>query len=138
MQYFFISRKNHDNKTLNPRIPKNRLPSENDKTPRICVSTSIAGCLAAVHGLKEGNTVYIHTCTCEPNQIIQPTKDQVSDVFFTGEIWITEPVEMNLIGKIKITQVDYFEYDLEKGICMTNYQYRVVNMKDKVKIFEGY
>ena len=136
MQYFFISRKNHDNKILNPRIPKNRMPSEDEKTARICVSTSIAGCLAAVHGLKEGNTVYIHTC--ESNQVIHPTKDQVPDVFFTGEIWITEPVQMNLIGKIKITKVDYFDYDLDKGIFMSNYQYRVVNMKDKVKIFEGY
>jgi len=34
--------------------------------------------------------------------------------------------------------VDYFDYDLDKGIFMSNYQYRVVNMKDKVKIFEGY
>lgn len=136
MQYFFISRKNHDNKTLNPRIPKNRMPSEDDKTARICVSTSIAGCLAAVQGLKEGNIVYIHTC--KSNQVIQPTKDLVPDVFFTGEIWITEPVQMYLIGKIKITHVNYFDYDIEKGISMTNYQYRVVNMKDKVKIFEGY
>lgn len=136
MQYFFLSRKSHDNKTLNPRIPKNRMPSEDDKTPRICVSTSIAGCLAAVHTLKEGNTVYIHTC--ESNEIIQPTKDQVPDVFFTGEIWITESVQMHLIGKIKITKVDYFDYDPEKGISMTNYQYRAVNMKDKAKIFEGY
>ena len=136
MQYFFISRKNHDNKILNPRIPKNRLLSEDEKTARICVSTSIAGCLAAVHGLKEGNTVYIHTC--ESNQVIHPTKDQVPDVFFTGEIWITEPVEMNLIGKIKITKAGHFDYDLERGIFMTNYQYRAVNMKDKAKIFEGY
>lgn len=136
MQYFFISRKNHDNKILNPRIPKNRLPSEDEKTARICVSTSITGCLAAVQGLKEGNTVYIHTC--ESNEIIQPTKDQVPDVYFTGEIWITESVQMELIGKIKITQVDYFDYDPEKGISMTNYQYRTVNMKDKAKIFEGY
>lgn len=136
MRYFFISRRSHDNKILKPRIPKNRMPSEDDKTPRICVSTSIAGCLAAVQGLKEGNTVYIHTCTSEA--IIQPTNDQVPDIFFTGEVWITESVEMELIGKIKITKVDYFDYDPEKGISMTNYQYRVVNMKDKAKIFEGY
>lgn len=136
MQYFFISRKNHDNKILNPRIPKNRMPSEDEKTARTCVSTSIAGCLAAVHSLKEGNIVYIHTC--ESNQVIQPTKDQVPDVFFTGEIWITEPVEMNLIGKIKITKAGHFDYNLERGIFMTNYQYRAVNMKDKAKIFEGY
>ena len=136
MQYFFISRRNHDGKILEPCIPKNRMPSEDGKTARICVSTSISGCLAAVQGLKEGNTIYIHTC--ESNQNIQPTKDQVPDVFFTGEIWITESVEMELIGKIKITKVDYFDYDPKNGIAMTNYQYQVVNMKDKAKIFEGY
>lgn len=136
MQYFFISRKSHDNKILDPRVPKNRMPSEDDKTARICVSTSIAGCLAAVQGLKEGNTVYIHICTS--NQVIQPTKDQVPDVFFTGEIWITEPVEMHLIGKIKITKVNYFDYDLQNGISMTNYQYRVIDMKNKPKIYKGY
>lgn len=136
MRYFFISRRSHDNKILKPRIPKNRMPSEDDKTARICVSTSIAGCLAAVQGLKEGNTIYIHTC--ESNQVIQPTVDQVPDIFFTGEVWITESVEMELIGKIKITKVSYFDYDLQNGISMTNYQYRVIDMKNKPKIYKGY
>lgn len=124
MQFFFISRRNHSGKTLEPRIPKNRLREEDATTKRICVSSSIAGCLAAVHGLKEGNTVYIHTC--ETDKAIYPTIDQVSDVNFTGEIWITEPVEMYLIQKIKITKVSHFEFDPKNGIGMTNYQYRVI------------
>lgn len=136
MQYFFLSRKSHDNKILDPRIPKNRMISEDDKTPRICVSNSIAGCLAAIHTLKEGNIIYIHSC--ESNQVIQPTAEQLPDICFTGETWITEPTKMNLIGKVKITKVSYFDYDLQNGISMTNYQYRVIDMKNKPKIYKGY
>jgi len=129
MQFFFISRRNHNGKTLEPRIPKHRMREEDSILKRICVSNSIVGCLAAVGGLKEGNTVYIHTCQSE--NIIYPTIDQVPDVNFTGEVWITHLLQMTLIQKIKITKVSHFEFDPENGIDMTNYQYKIIHSKRK-------
>ena len=127
MQYYFISKQNHDGKTLEPLIPKNRMRDEDNKIKRICVSSSIAGCLTAIHILKEGNYVYIHSC--ESDSVIQPTIKQVPDVQLTGELWIIEPVKMTLISKIKITKKTCFYPNIRNEIGVINYEYKRIKIR---------
>lgn len=100
IKYYFASRKDFDGKELFPKIPKNKMKHEDNKTLRICVSQSINGCLTAIGGFRIGEFVYIHEC--ESENVIQPTIEQVEDVCFTGEQWILEPVVMKRIMKIAI------------------------------------
>jgi len=118
MQYYFISKQNHDGKTLEPLIPKNRMRDEDNK---------IAGCLTAIHILKEGNYVYIHSC--ESDSVIQPTIKQVPDVQLTGELWIIEPVKMTLISKIKITKKTCFYPNIRNEIGVINYEYKRIKIR---------
>ena len=94
MEYYFASKNNFDKQILEPRIPVNRMNSENDTTKRVCVSQSINGCLTAVGMFNIGDTVYVHKC--KSDNVIQPFIEQVQDSCFTGELWILEPVEMEL------------------------------------------
>ena len=59
--YYFVSDRNFDSETLEPRIPINRLLDEDDKIERICVSKSIIGCLSAISP-EEGEILFVHTC----------------------------------------------------------------------------
>lgn len=103
MQYYFASKERMNNMIIEPRIPKNRLPDENNKIKRICVSQSINGCLTAVGGFKIGDVVYIHKC--QYNDPIQPDINDVCDVYLTGEVWITEPVKLELFMGICIMAI---------------------------------
>ena len=50
-EVFFISTEGLDGQTLIPRVPKNFLTErgyEDNVTKRVCLSTSIMGCLAAM------------------------------------------------------------------------------------------
>lgn len=120
MQYYFVSDQNFDNETLHPRIPENRLYGEDEEIERICVSQSVDGCLIATYYCK-GDEIYVHKC--ESNSVISPTIDQVADSYFTGEQWITEPVEMKLFMKIKITNVFSRRID---GNPINCYDYEVI------------
>ena len=98
--YYFASDVNFDGKILYPRIPKNRMTTEENTIQRICVSKSIIGCLTAIGGFDIGDVVYIHQC--QSNKVYQPTTKEVADSCFTGEEWILEPVKMKLFTTIKI------------------------------------
>lgn len=107
--YYFVSKENHDDKILYPRVPKNRIKCEDSITPRICVSQSINGCLTAIEPHSVGEVLYVHEC--ESDDVIQPTLDQVPDRCFTGETWITAPTKMTLFMKIITTGCIDSEFD---------------------------
>ena len=94
-------------KVFSPRIPKNRVQFENGSIPRICVSTSVRGCLKGL-GI-DGMTVQAFLYTpVEYNgnkiedYIYKPTVDEVPDVVETREKWITCPVKMKYLGVVEV------------------------------------
>lgn len=121
IKYYFASKKNFDQKVLEPRIPECKYDSEDAEIKRICVSQSINGCLTAIGSRFDlGDEVYIHQC--ESNNVIQPTPEQVVDVQLTGEQWILEPIKMELCFKIIILGTINSSI---KGICNVLYAFRL-------------
>lgn len=106
---YHISCENHDDEIFCPRIPDGAESWEEDYvTPRICVSTSIVGCVKAVDPCMWCPNVnwYVHVpYNLEElylnGSIVMPSKDDVGDVQITREKWITEPCKMKCIGIIK-------------------------------------
>ena len=123
--YYFISDKNFDSDTLDPRVPLSRLLDEDDKIKRICVSKSIMGCLSAINPSEE-EILFVHTCNS--NNVIQPLDNQVKDNIFTGEEWILEPVEMKYLMTIKIKNVLSINIDYLNLIVKTC-DFDIINIK---------
>lgn len=99
-----------DPKDLNPDYP------ENATTKRICVSTSIEGCLDAILNYERikayaGEKFYIYVPEKPINEYKFKSNDELKkdkDVFdstITGEAWILEPAKMKLYGIGKIDKV---------------------------------
>lgn len=123
---FHVSRSSDlDGKVLTPRVPgylastkfsKDDPYYEEMKTPRVCFSASINGCLNAMINGKDhialGNDelyVYIpekpiSEYKIKTNKNIIKDKD-VFDANTTGEVWVLEPVKLRLYGTIKVDQV---------------------------------
>ena len=107
---YTISENNLDGKTLTPRIPENFLTKngyEDNKTKRVCFSTSISKCLTALSQNCTNKEFFVHVP--DPSKeydIYKPTKDEVPDVIITDEHWILNPVNLICIGKIICTGDD--------------------------------
>lgn len=107
---FFLSDKNMDGKTLTPRVPNNFLIKngyEDNKTPRVCFAPSIDQALMAISRNLKDEELYVHQPkNVNKKSIYKPSIKEVPDVKITGEIWYTEPVELECVGKILITADD--------------------------------
>lgn len=116
MRLYHASRDPHISETvIYPRIPRYRLKTEELETPRICTSPSIVGCLCALPKLAVGEHLFIYCC--DATNYFQPTEQQVADVAFTGEIWLTEAIKIEYYAEIRIEKVhllvvDNFEVNL--------------------------
>lgn len=112
---YHISRKNINGATLVPRVPDNeyvKMGIEDGKTPRVSFSSSIKNCLRAIGKNYVGTEIYVFTIDLQDKDkghllkhITKPTKDQVPDVGLTSEVWITCPVTIKYLQKIKITSI---------------------------------
>lgn len=104
LNLFFVSEHGDYNETiLQPKIPNNYMTQngfEDNKTPRVCFSTSIDGCLIALSQNITNKEFYVYQPVGK-HKVIVPTEKQVPDVKITKERWICEPVELTCIGKIK-------------------------------------
>ena len=105
--YFISENKFPNDSELKPRIPKNFFTEngyEDAKTARISFAPSIQQCLAGLSQDVEGKTYYvyspkqIHKC-----QVYKPNTKAVPDASITDELWITNPVKIKPMGKIKVT-----------------------------------
>lgn len=121
MIYYFTSKEDFDNQILYPKIPKNRMPGEDETTPRICVSKSINGCLSGVQNYEKNDIVNIYKC--ESDNVMQPSLEQLPDSLFSGEEWILEPVLMTLLMKIKIQDIIKTNILIYSYSYMANYIY---------------
>lgn len=102
--YFLSKHGDWHESVIKPRIPDNFLTRngyEDKKTPRVCFSTSINGCL---RGLSQNltNTEFYVYMPDGVYDIKTPSLNQVPDSQITNERWITTPVTLKKIGKIKV------------------------------------
>ena len=103
-QIYFISDKNMDGKVLSPRIPDNyftRHGYEDTKIKRVCFTPSIDKSLMALSNNITGKEFYVHIAIGD-YKVYKPTVKQVPDSKVTGELWVTKPVKVSCIGKIKV------------------------------------
>lgn len=101
---YFVSRVSMNDDLLTPSIPDNYFTKsgyEDNKTPRVCFAPSIDQCLMALSQNIEGLEFYVHVPEDEQN-VVYPTEKQVPDCKITGEVWVTNPVTLRCIGKIKV------------------------------------
>lgn len=107
---YFISERKLDGETLLPRVPTNYFTKngyEDSSTERVCFADDVKKCLTALSMNVSGKTYYVY----EPDNIskydvYQPNTKAVPDSKITGELWITEPVKIKEVGKIKCTGDD--------------------------------
>jgi calcineurin-like phosphoesterase family protein/uncharacterized C2H2 Zn-finger protein len=104
MEIYHLSESDLDGKTLQPRIPSNYMTKngfEESKTARVSFAKDIDGCLRGMSMNLEGKELYVHV----PESHVSTksiTNHDVPDASLTGEVWVTEPVTLKNIGKIKI------------------------------------
>ena len=152
-----------DGKVLKPRIPTwitNKLKENEDfikeleklkdsnsddgygfeeyKTPRVCLSNSIEGCLNAIINEKgkltlHNKTLYVYTPEKPISEYKHKTNKQIlkdGDIFdanTTNEMWILEPVKMKYVGSIvvdKITNEQVKKFANNKNKTNIQYKYK--------------
>ena len=105
-ELYCISQKDLDGQTLEPRVPDNFFTKngyEDGETPRVCFAPTIDQCLMAISQKCEGIEFYVFTPDNVPKEnIYKPTVKEVPDSKITGEIWVTCPVKLKKVGKIKV------------------------------------
>lgn len=105
---YHLSDSNMDGKTLVPRIPNNfliRNGYEDSTTKRVCFTTSINNCLMGMSANLKNKEFYVHVPSGDV-KTIKPTTTQVPDSKITGELWVTSPVKLTCVGKIKVVSDD--------------------------------
>lgn len=102
---YHLSMERMDGRVLYPRVPESRADNEDSVTKRVCFSTSIRGCVKAICAESIVCSAYIY----EPadidkikDNIVVPSTNEVSDVKDTREKWVTCPVELKLVGVVRI------------------------------------
>lgn len=108
---------------LYPRIPRRRLYSENSNIKRISVGSKIYRILKAIpmnweKAESKKDIPPIHFTVFKavkfnPNKIVEPTIDEVSDVGTTHELWSLSPIIFKKIGSLKVCDCEpcrYYDY----------------------------
>lgn len=111
---------------------------EEYKTPRVCLSNSIEGCLNAIINEKgrltlHDKTLYVYTPEKPISEYKHKTNKQIlkdGDIFdanTTNEMWILEPVKMKYVGSIvvdKITNEQVKKFANNKNKTNIQYKYK--------------
>jgi len=103
---YFISDKNMNGETLQPKIPSNYFTQngfEDNSTKRVCFSMSIDGALMGLSKNLKDKELYVHT-PLENIDVYKPNTDEVPDCKITKEVWVKKPIKIKCIGKIKVNK----------------------------------
>lgn len=84
---------------LRPRVPRDRMPFENRSVRRVCVASTVEGCLKALRGCFYNRGVWHHYVTAVPRDLLAEPVG-VPDVHLTGELWLLEPTEFEYAGSL--------------------------------------
>lgn len=108
VKLYHVSWYPHNGEVFKPRVPQNIAGEEDNKTKRVCVSTSVVGALRAIMCDDVTGFYYLHQPVdvgrkkiCD--HIYKPTVDDVPDVIETREKWILCPVKMIDIGYVVVS-----------------------------------
>lgn len=99
MYLYHISKKDlGDQILLTPRIPKHKDKYEDNITPRVCCCPTVPGCIHAIpdfifngKDVTISSLLYVYGAHIPVEHIIQPGYTMISDAWFTGELWVTQP-----------------------------------------------
>lgn len=124
--------------TLIPKRPKNGFIDdgfEDGKVLRISLAPTIMGCVRGVDYGYQEKIMYVYQPTSvNPKYLIQPTPRQVPDVRWTHEVWYTKPLNVKLIGAIKLKGVNGFTWVSNGKGNKSRFQMRVYKYKyNKIK-----
>ena len=103
---FHVSSVKLANVILEPRVPDNFLVRngyEDKTTERISVCKSIDDCLAAMSRSLKNKDFYVYKLKDTNVKKKTPSVKELPDVSITNEVWLLEPSEFELVGKIHIT-----------------------------------
>ena len=113
LRLYHLSEENHDGKVFSPRIPLSALDlaDEDQKTKRVCFSSSMSGACRAIDGGLYQYEYYVHVPVgldeiVKNGKLYKPTEKEVSDCLDTGEYWILSKVKLKCIGIAKFTFLD--------------------------------
>ena len=108
LRLYHISEENQNNKVFKPRIPLSALDSgyEDNRTKRICFSSSISGAYKAIDYGMYNRTYYVHVpieldSVVRQEKLYKPDEKDVVDCKTTGEYWILSNVKLKCIGIAK-------------------------------------
>ena len=82
---------------------------EDQTTPRVCVSSSIQGCLIGINEDKDITGKIFHVYEVTSNNWYVPSTKEVADCKLTGEVWILEECIPNHVFDIKITGIKSYK-----------------------------
>lgn len=102
LKYIHLSRSSKP-LVLKPRIPETTTYLENKTVPRICVSTSMFGALAAVPNKGGTKRFYVHLI--EPQKVLENEEvlQYVPDAGGSGECWVfDDEIETKVVGEVII------------------------------------
>ena len=104
---YFVSEKKLQDTSMLPRVPHNFFTEngyEDAETPRVCFAPSVDECLAGLSQNVEGKMFYVYSpvdiSKCE---MAKPDNIAVPDSDITNELWCTNAVDVEQVGKIKVT-----------------------------------
>lgn len=127
---------NWDGAVISPRVPRNYMTDngyEDDKTPRVCFSTSINGCLRAMSANLKNKEFYVFIPDGKYD-FYRPTVKEVPDQLVTNEVWIKEDVKLKMIGKIHVSEAKdrpmRYNYGTDKYAELYDWKWR---WEEKIK-----
>ena len=130
---FFVSGIKKPILTLEPRIPDNFLTRNNfedNTTKRVCLSTSISGCLTALSCNLTNKILYVYT-PMDDMEVYTPDVDEVPDVNITDEKWCLNTCVVRLCYKILVIDATDDEYPYTYGgkhlACLYGWRYKILN-----------
>lgn len=91
-------------KQLTPRIPESTTCAEDRKIPRVCVASTIIGCLKAINPFM-GQPIYVYAIIPDPGMcVVESSKLKwlVPDSVHTREQWILTPVKVERLGQLSV------------------------------------
>jgi hypothetical protein len=106
MQKLYFVSESDNLKILYPRIPNNfmtKCGAEESKTKRVCVSTSVEGCLRALSRNLKDAKLFVYSVENTFDSVIKrPSKKEVPDSGITEERWILGKTALKLEYMIQV------------------------------------